>query len=131
MLLTVDDALQVVDQSDQEKVRAEQGRVRTHKHEAASYERDWQAKRSQVRSASSLAGGSGRPKRNRKGSGEVDRLPAYPPSFPKGEVTQAQLARLTPPRGYIWTDHQHGGFQAHFKPFPRIDRSEMALAWRR
>lgn len=37
-------------------------------------------------------------------------------------MTQAQLARLTPQGGYIWTDHHHGGFQAKFKPFPRIAR---------
>lgn len=120
LLMSIDDAVQVIDPSDQQKIKAVQERVKVQRHELATYTKDWQAKPAVVKgSAPELVSVKAKAKA-RKASSAGQRV--WPDRIPVGDLTQAELAALTPPNGHIWHDRRSGGWQAHFPPFPRVNR---------
>lgn len=121
LLMALDDTMQVVDQSDQQKVAAETDRKRGRVRDARDFERDWSETHKRVK-------GQGKPCVSAKATKKAQKdatsrgQRVYPDHVPPGEIKQSELSKLCPPHGYIWTDHRLGGFQAHLKPFARISR---------
>lgn len=121
LLMSIDDAMQGIDRNDTEKLKGQQEKVRSQRHGTEGFQREWQKKRTAVRGeVPSCVSASAKAKAKKAATARGERI--YLGTFPKGDITQAELGRLCPPNGYIWTDHRQGGFQAHFKGFPRINR---------
>lgn len=95
VLMSVDDAVQVVDPSDQQKMSCVQERVKVQRINA-SPTKDLQAKRAAVKGpASDLPAAKAKAKSRRPSPAAQS---AWSDRIPVGDLTQAELAILTPPQ---------------------------------
>lgn len=122
LLLQMDDALQMVDQDEFNKFVEQREKAKEHKRQRAEFAEASVKKKKVVVGAgapciNTLA--SKKPQTQASKAGQR----VYPPTFPVGDVTQKLLSALAPPGAHVWQDRQHGGWQGHYKPFPRVGRS--------
>lgn len=122
ILLQMDEAIQMADPSEHEKFVAQKEKAKTYKQERAELITAYSQKRKVVRGAGEPCVNTSATKKKQKESAKSGRR-VYPPTFPVGDVTQRELSALAPPGAHVWHDRQHGGWQGHYPPFPRIGRS--------
>lgn len=121
LLLSIGDAVQVIEPNDQKKVQGEQEKAKSLRHEQACFQREWASKRVQVRApVRPCLNSRAKAKARKEAQSRGERI--FPDKLPVGGITQSQLTSLCPPGGFIWTDHRKGGFQAQFPPFPRVSK---------
>lgn len=127
--MSIDGAMQGIDRSDTEKLKGQQEKVRAHRHDNDSFQREWQKKRTAVRGeVPSCVSASAKSKAKKAAIARGYRI--YLGTFPKGDISQAELGRLCtpPPAATFGQTTANGGVQAHFKRVPE-NQPLVALPW--
>lgn len=122
ILLQMDEAIQMADPSEHEKFVAQKEKAKTYKQERAELITAYSKKRTTVWGAGVPCVNTSASKKKRQEASKSGRR-VYPPTFPVGDVTQKQISALAPPGAHVWQERQHGGWQGHYPPFPRVGRS--------
>ena len=115
-LLDLDEAYEIMDADEKEECRKSGKQVKDGKTIHKTFEAAWDNARPLcIATAKSKAALKSKAKAKAKPQAWENLMM----SLPMGDMTQSDLKVYCPGGGSIWTDNQHGGWQAHFPPFRR------------
>lgn len=109
----LDEAAELLERQDQQKVKQEKQSHETLKEQASTYTQAYVAKQRDLRQQKKNGGSRS------KAKVKTIRIPRFPDHDIELETARA----LAPPGSSLWMSRAEGNWQGHFKPFPRISRS--------
>jgi hypothetical protein len=121
-LMQVDEAVEVLDPSDEKVLRNQQKDAVSSMEECKTFKQDFKLKAKHVHEAAAKAV----PKKKGKPKAVAAKYPARLPKFPEHSITVEMARSCVPEGGFLWADVQFGSWQGHFPPHPRKGR-----AWRK
>lgn len=126
-LLELDEAADLLDADAKEECKRQQNDAIKTRQRFAEFEGAWQKKRKAVVKVAAKAEAKANA-RKKKGGGAASSAPPGPITLPSGVLTQAELKHLVPNGGHLCYS---GGWEAHFKEWPRVAFSWNAWGARR
>ena len=114
--MSLDAGLEIFSKSDEQDLRKEQETTKARVNEASDFRQEYAARRSSGRppepKAKAKAKALARDRRR-------EWCPDAPTAIPDGFIEHAEAKKMLPPGALIWRRLTVGGWQCHYKPYPR------------
>lgn len=122
-LLAVDEAVEVLDKSDEHRIRQEQHTCREHNIQREAFKTECHKRAAEVREKQTTVAKKNKHKNSVASGSSSGGYPARIPKWPPNNIPLVEAKRLAPEGSSLWSSLQHGNWQGHYPPYPRCSRS--------